>query len=457
MALPSSYSQVTPAMETSPASQSTTPLTGTKRKRNRLTYSCIECRERKVKCDRTYPACLICQKRGRAASCTYDNDPRRARGQLSQIRTYSGPPSGPLPVSDLLESFKETGRATMATEDLRSLNNMSAMLQNGENEILRLKKHINDLEARLASRTTSRALENVSGSTCPTPPIAGLPLPTTNLPVETDRNPLYELEPPQSFSSSFRTQYSGPSSSFAILKQLQELPAFVRKVAAYFPASEARRTDKLKCGCFMPTPLDKPHEKSDLVGLLPDRLTADFLVTLYVDAFETTYRVLHVPSFMGQYKKLWQDEASATSEFLIVLLLVMATVLSMSGACGSSFHGLSSAARERALIMISTAESWLQAQNREKASLTTFQVQALIYIARGTNCVDLRRQWVDSGYLLKSAIAVGLHRGELWCFFKACVRLCRSIIHLFHIWLLQKSDVQEQRKTCFTVMHPRPP
>ena len=298
----------------------------------------------------------------------------------------------------------------MATEDLRSLTNMTLMLQSGENEILRLKKHIDGLEARLASHTTGRALDNVSSPTCPTPQLAGPALPTSGLPVQTDRNPLYDLEPLQSFSSSFRTQYSGPSSSFAILKQLQELPAFAQKVATYFPATEARRADKLKCGCFMPSPLDKPHEKPDILGLLPDRLTADSLVTLYVDTFETTYRVLHVPSFMGHYKKLWQDETSVTSEFLIVLLLAMATVLSMSGRCESSFHGLSSAARETALIWIRTAESWLHAQNREKDSLTTFQVQVLIFIARGTNCVDLRRQWVESGYLVRRAMAAGLNR-----------------------------------------------
>ena len=43
-------------------------------KRRRIALACLDCRRRKLKCDRTYPACTRCQKRGHAASCTYDPD-----------------------------------------------------------------------------------------------------------------------------------------------------------------------------------------------------------------------------------------------------------------------------------------------------------------------------------------------------------------------------------------------
>ena len=38
-------------------------------KRRRLALSCVACRRRKVKCDRTYPTCVRCQKGGSA--CDY--------------------------------------------------------------------------------------------------------------------------------------------------------------------------------------------------------------------------------------------------------------------------------------------------------------------------------------------------------------------------------------------------
>ena len=43
---------------------------------------------------------------------------------------------------------------------------------------------------------------------------------------------------------------------------------------------------------------------------------------------------------------------------------------------------------------------------------------------------------------------------ELSCFLKPCVSLRRSIIQLFYIWPLQKSDICKRRETCFSIMHP---
>jgi hypothetical protein len=41
------------------------------RKRKRDVLSCLDCRKRKLKCDRGFPACSRCVKGGVAASCTY--------------------------------------------------------------------------------------------------------------------------------------------------------------------------------------------------------------------------------------------------------------------------------------------------------------------------------------------------------------------------------------------------
>lgn len=41
-------------------------------KRRRVALACLDCRRRKLKCDRVYPACSRCQKGGHASSCTYD-------------------------------------------------------------------------------------------------------------------------------------------------------------------------------------------------------------------------------------------------------------------------------------------------------------------------------------------------------------------------------------------------
>lgn len=41
-------------------------------KRRRIALACLDCRRRKLKCDRVFPACSRCQKVGHPENCTYD-------------------------------------------------------------------------------------------------------------------------------------------------------------------------------------------------------------------------------------------------------------------------------------------------------------------------------------------------------------------------------------------------
>ena len=43
-------------------------------KRRRIAFSCLDCRRRKLKCDRVFPSCSRCQKSGNSESCTYDTE-----------------------------------------------------------------------------------------------------------------------------------------------------------------------------------------------------------------------------------------------------------------------------------------------------------------------------------------------------------------------------------------------
>lgn len=43
-------------------------------KRRRIAFSCLDCRRRKLKCDRILPSCSRCQKGGHPQTCTYDTE-----------------------------------------------------------------------------------------------------------------------------------------------------------------------------------------------------------------------------------------------------------------------------------------------------------------------------------------------------------------------------------------------
>jgi hypothetical protein len=43
-------------------------------KRRRIQIACIQCRDRKTRCDGVRPVCGTCGRRGKAGACTYDQD-----------------------------------------------------------------------------------------------------------------------------------------------------------------------------------------------------------------------------------------------------------------------------------------------------------------------------------------------------------------------------------------------
>ncbi len=66
-------------------------------KRRRIALACLDCRRRKPKCDRIYPACTRYQKGGQAGTCTYDTGALEtiiADGSNSRARFSSHPVVG---------------------------------------------------------------------------------------------------------------------------------------------------------------------------------------------------------------------------------------------------------------------------------------------------------------------------------------------------------------------------
>ena len=57
-------------------------------KRRRIAFSCLDCRRRKLKCDRIYPSCGRCQKGGHPENCTYDTEAVDTLNQSSAERNH---------------------------------------------------------------------------------------------------------------------------------------------------------------------------------------------------------------------------------------------------------------------------------------------------------------------------------------------------------------------------------
>ena len=60
------------------------------------------------------------------------------------------------------------------------------------------------------------------------------------------------------------------------------------------------------------------------LACVPSRDIADILKAFYFRNFESTYRILHIPSFNNEYERYWGDPSAVDDGWVFLLLLVLA-------------------------------------------------------------------------------------------------------------------------------------
>lgn len=146
----------------------------------------------------------------------------------------------------------------------------------------------------------------------------------------------------------------------------------------------------------------------DVRDNVPSRETSDQLILCYLRTFESTYRILHIPSFQTEYHAYWLNPPAASDVFVIKLLLVMAI--------GTCFYQEPPNPnplnlRVAAVQWIYTAQSWLSSPfEKSRINLANLQIHCLLLLARQTNAVDGDLIWISAGSLLRIAMHIGLHR-----------------------------------------------
>jgi hypothetical protein len=143
--------------------------------------------------------------------------------------------------------------------------------------------------------------------------------------------------------------------------------------------------------------------------MVPSRTVADRLLQLYLDTFETTFRILHVPSFLKQYADYWANPQKPDMAFVAQLLAVMAA--------GSRFYSQSPERDERdtyqkpAMKWIMAVQSYISCNFvSPDIDFKMIQTQTLLLVARLAIASDGDVAWASSGSLIRSAMTMGLHR-----------------------------------------------
>ena len=147
-----------------------------------------------------------------------------------------------------------------------------------------------------------------------------------------------------------------------------------------------------------------------LAQLLPRKDVVDQLVHIYVENFESTYRVLHLPSFFDEYYQCLDAPDRARPAFVALLLVMMATTACMKPGDQSMLRGDSSLERETANTWLDACDAWLKLQSQKHVSPIIFQIHVVSFLAQQINSIKRKRTWTAAGNLSRIAISAGLHR-----------------------------------------------
>ena len=148
----------------------------------------------------------------------------------------------------------------------------------------------------------------------------------------------------------------------------------------------------------------------NLIQLLPGREETDRLVNVYIDCFESTYRVLHLPSFLEEYRQIWSTTDQVKPAFIALILVMMAATSCLKPQDPSFLRGDSTLDREAAIKWIHASSSWLEQQSHKHVTLLTFQIHCVTFIAQEVNGIKRKRTWTSAGTLSRLAMGAGLHR-----------------------------------------------
>ena len=363
-----------------------------------MRLSCLECRRRKLSCDRELP-CSRCLASGTPDRCEYETRPGLAppnklglaRGALSGLNVrLSLPSTGGAESSSFRKEPRDSDR------------------------IRRLELEVAQLKGVLAGKVSldgSTTNNDPSPSTRHDPEIevAGTPPPS----FPPSQEPYANKDELRFFrGKGFKTRYYGPRSAFRAFAELGGLCPFMKETSEEWLRPLHIQHDN-KDRHKRAEDREKKFHEPDLAleALLPCRMEVDSLVAIYLDQFEQIHRIIHIPSFRKEYAQFWDPARTRTAAFTCLILAIMGISSCLDEHhLPRKFDKLVSSSHTRALRWIEAAEQFQARQSEKHRRLIHYQIACLIYLAKRVNTVKKKRFWKSAGAMTQDAISVGLHR-----------------------------------------------
>ncbi|KAJ5549699.1 hypothetical protein N7535_002364 [Penicillium sp. DV-2018c] len=270
-------------------------------------------------------------------------------------------------------------------------------------------------------RTRLRTLENTLGKSSQLTPETSVcdvlsEVDTTNSSENVGVDDRVRFLPDSSFrGKKAKTRYFGRSHYTTTVSFFQDIGVFMRRGRRRGEGKDKEYTDMKKFKTELWSRETQAHQREfreqafKLNEMVPQRAVADHLLQLYLDTFETTYRVLHTPTFLKQYEEYWTESQPTDMCFVAQLLAIMAA--------GSCFY-VPPPGQDNRDIFQKPAMKWIMAVQSyisctfvsPEIDFRMLQTQTLLLVARLGVASDGDVAWASSGSLIRSATTMGLHR-----------------------------------------------
>ncbi|KAI0844735.1 hypothetical protein F5Y00DRAFT_188022 [Daldinia vernicosa] len=405
------------------------------RRRRRPALSCLECRRRKIKCNRNEPCTHCVSAKLKCIYKVYNDEPVNQlplRPGISPAETSSPSSHGPSPS---VTQAQELGTNRPTTEHNTSgsgprvtpspigatAGSSSIGGRNDRSEPIILGLDPSNLQPHVSAPEAEPGLVGILQRGQNTPAKSSVSSPMNGL-SENGRDILArQLGLQHSQIILNKTRILGWS------LRIGTAPEFAPLIACYVAAANTAKgafpqdTEKgalyaqiwtllQKCkNMARSIKLGRPsrwlsYPDFDLVP--PEREIADAMATSYFQLFESTYRIIHAPTFWSEYQKLWDCPESVTTSLRIKILLVIGIGSSLSNHRDSDLGF-----RNMIPQWVYAAQTWLSGPlEKDRLDITGIQIYCLTFLARQIFSIGGDLVWVSSGSLMHMAMQIGLHR-----------------------------------------------
>ncbi|KAI2465913.1 hypothetical protein F4781DRAFT_373264 [Annulohypoxylon bovei var. microspora] len=368
-----------------------------KRRKKRARLSCIECRKKKLSCDRNLP-CQRCIRSGRPTQCSFETIAElqspvlspHVQQQEQQIR-------------DLQAEITEL-KALLPKVDLTRMGDSATEAS-----------HVIDVEPDPSSSANRKPQEvenlidgsyNVENSGVAEDIQPDLTISPGDK-INQDSNHVSDIrlsDPRRRFPQGYYSRHA----LFQFFDEIHELFPFIKETAEEWLNPLGVNITKEKSTREGLNVNFLSRSEINLESVLPPKEDVDILVLLYLDGLEQLHRIIHIPTFKREYANFWTTQRVRYSTMTPLILAIIA--VSSICATSQSTEVMSVAIKYRAMSAqwIYTCEQWLRQRSLKHRRPAHYQVSCLVYLAKRMSMTDKKKWWKDTSSLIQDAIIDGL-------------------------------------------------